>query len=70
MCRNCDIHTYTSENSYYCNNLGLDELPTNNGLSGSFDAFDPAVSATNNLPGLLLDSTTGWVTSWLGISKY
>jgi len=39
----------------------LDEIPNNNGLPGSFDAFDPNQSGTNNLPGVLLDATSGWL---------
>ena len=33
----------------------------NEGLPGSFDSYDPNGSATNNLPGLLLDPYSGWV---------
>jgi hypothetical protein len=45
----------------------LEQLPTNNGLPGSFDSFDPAGGSTNNLPGLLLDASTGWLYGKLNV---
>ena len=33
----------------------------NDYLPGSFDSYDPLQSAVSNLPGLLLDATTGWL---------
>jgi Putative Ig domain len=39
----------------------LDRNDFNNGLTGSFDSFDPNGAGTNNLPGLLLDANSGWL---------
>jgi len=50
-------------------NIGFDPLDrndSNNGLAGSFDSFDPNGSATNNLPGLLLDANSGWLYGKVG----
>jgi hypothetical protein len=39
----------------------LERNDANNGLSGSFDAFDAETAGQNNLPGVTLDSNTGWL---------
>lgn len=39
----------------------LERSDFNNGLTGSFDNYDPEGAGTNNLPGLLLDPNTGWL---------
>ena len=39
----------------------LERSDFNTGLAGSFDNYDPEGAGTNNLPGLLLDPSTGWM---------